>query len=118
MEKIKINGQIFNLIPMGIGQSEKKRSFTISSGLTSAEIESAFTDVTRIEHLNEVGEILSTFIDGVSVKTIHKNMEDGTYTIEISTDAIERKIRELGDAQTYAELALVEVYELLLGVMM
>jgi hypothetical protein len=95
MEKIKININTFDLIPMGIDQSDKSRTFTISSTLPPAEIESAFTNVERIEYLSESDEILVTYLDGISLKFIQRNYEDDTYTITISTDAIERQIKEL-----------------------
>ena len=94
MEKIKLsNDQLFEIIPMGISSSDKKRVLIISSDLQYANIETAFLNVDRIEYLSESGEVLAVYTDGVSVKTISKDIENGTYTIEIGTDAVERHLR-------------------------
>jgi hypothetical protein len=95
MEKIIISGTSFNLVPMGISQTEKKRSFTISSELTYDEIEVAFSDVSNIRYTSEADEILKVFMDGISVKTISKDFENSTYIIEISIDAVEAELKQL-----------------------
>lgn len=92
MEKIRLNEQIFNLAPMGIKTTEKKRSFTFTSELSFSEIETAFTNVSNIQYLSDIDEILAIYSDGVSVKSISKDVENRTYTVEISVDAVERKI--------------------------
>ena len=103
MEKIRINGNTFDLIPMGISQSEKKRSFTI---IADSDIETAFANVGKIEHLSEGGEVLATYLDGVAVKSISKDLESGTYTVTIGTDAIERELARL---QKYTDDAICEL---------
>ena len=117
MEKIKVNSQTFNLVPNGISSINKQRSFTITSSLTYTEIESAFSDVSRIEYLSEIDEVLNTYLDGVSLKSLSKDIDSGTYMAVIGVDAIERYMNTITSAQTNSELALVEVYELILGVM-
>lgn len=117
-EKLRLkDGTEFDLIPMGITDRGNRRNFTIYA---DADPESAFTEsnVDRIEHISESGEVLTTYLDGVKMVAISKDMENGTYTVEISVDALEKKLKQIIDSQTYSELALVEVYEMLLGVMM
>jgi hypothetical protein len=106
MEKISLNSQIFDLVPNGIVTNDKKRSFTISSVLPYADIELAFSKVDRIEYLSESNEILATYLDGIALKSLSKNMDDGTYTVEISIDAIERKI---ADVQKFTDSAVGEL---------
>ncbi|MDF2907138.1 MAG: hypothetical protein K0R34_2459 [Herbinix sp.] len=95
METIKINNQTFELIPMGIAQSEKRRTFTIVSGLPFTDIETAFSDVSSIQHYSESGELLVSYMDGISVKTISKDLEAGTYIIDIGIDAVEAELKQL-----------------------
>ena len=98
MEKIRISGHTFDLIPMGISSGDKKRSYTISTVLSHSEVETAFTDVDKIEHLSETGEVLTTYLDGVSTKTITHDLENGTYTIVVGVDAVERELTTLREA--------------------
>jgi hypothetical protein len=117
MEKIKVNGQEFDLVPMGISSSDKRRSFTLSTTVSPSEIEAAFTDVGSIQYLSEDGKVLRTYLDCVSLKGYTHDIGGETYTVELSTDAVEKRLQEITSGLTYSELALVEVYELLLGVM-
>jgi hypothetical protein len=94
MEKIRISNTEFDLIPMGINSTEKVRSITISTSLPHDEIVSALSDVSTITYLSEAGEILQTYLDGVKAKSITNHL-DGTYTIEISIDPIERQLADL-----------------------
>lgn len=98
MEKIKANNQLFDLVPMGINIGEKSMSITLSSSLTSAGIETAFTEVSSIEHQSEGGELLATYLDGVAVKSISRDIESGTYTIVISTDAVAKALKTQAEA--------------------
>jgi hypothetical protein len=95
MERIRINNQEFNLIPMGITTSDKKRSFTISSTLPYADIETAFSNVDRIEYLSDSGEVLATYVDGVALKSLSRDIENGTYTAEIGIDTVEKKLQSM-----------------------
>jgi hypothetical protein len=117
MEKIKVNGQEFDLIPMGISSSDKRRCFTISTLLSPSEIETAFADVSNIQYVSEEGEVLRAYLDCVSLKGYTRDIGAGTYTVELSTDAVEKRLQEITSGLTYSELALVEVYEMLLEVM-
>lgn len=121
-DKIKLrNGLIFELVPDGIKPYDKTRKITITSDLTYAEIESCFANtdnISTIQYLSEADEVLKTYADCVSLKTLYKDYDNGTYTVELSIDAVAKQLNELAQGQTNAELALVEVYELLLGVMM
>jgi hypothetical protein len=95
MEAIRLNDHVISIVPMGIVTHEKKRVFTISSELSSNEIEMMFSNVERIEYLSESGEVLATYLDGVGIKTITKDLENSTYIIEVSTDPIERKMAQM-----------------------
>jgi len=86
MEKIKLNnGQIFNIIPMGINTNEygKSRKFSFTSDLGYGEIEIAFSmeNIRKIEYLSTADEILKTYIDSISLKSLSKEfdkqVEDG-----------------------------------------
>ena len=98
MEKIKINNQLFDLVPMGINISEKSMSITISSALDYSALETAFSDVSSIEHQSEAGELLATYLDGVAVKSISRDIESGTYTVVISTDAVAKALKVQAEA--------------------
>jgi len=100
MEKIKIGKNEFDLVVNGVTEREKTRSFAISSNATYADIETAFADVSSIQYLSDAGEILASYQDGVSVKTIKRDYESGTYTIDISTDAVVAEIKSLRDMIT------------------
>lgn len=93
MEKIKINNNEFELLPMGVDERNNKRILTISSPLNSLEIKEAFSDVSEVTMvLNDGQEI--TWLDGVRTLSITDHL-DGTYTVEISTDIVERQLAEL-----------------------
>jgi hypothetical protein len=94
MEKIKINNVEFALLPMGIAETDKLRSFIVSTTLKNDEILSAISNISVIEYISESGEVLQTYLDGVKAKSIINHL-DGTYTIEISIDAIERQLADL-----------------------
>lgn len=93
MEKIKIGNETFDLIPMGIDISEKSITLTIATDKNSLEVETAFSDVGRIEHLSNE-KTLAIYTDGVSLKSVRNNM-DGTYTVIIGTDKVEKELAEL-----------------------
>lgn len=117
-EKLRLkDGTEFDLIPMGVSETGNRRNFTIYSANNP---ENVFTEsnVDRIEYVSESGEVLKIYLDGVKAVGINKDIENGTYTVAISVDALEKKLKQIIDSQTYSELALIEVYELLLGVMM
>lgn len=93
MEKIRINNNEFELVPMGVTENDKKRTLKLTSNKTSVEIEEIFSDVSKISLILEDGTE-KTWLDGVKTTAITNHL-DGTYTVEISTDAVERRIAEL-----------------------
>lgn len=95
MEKIKIKENLFDLLPMGIKENNKQREFIIASELSYSNIELAFSDVTSIQYLSEADEVLISYLDGVKLKSISKDFENGTYAITISTDPVEMKLKEM-----------------------
>lgn len=90
MEKIKlVNGQIFEIIPVGIVTKdyEKIRMFSFISTLGYGEIENAFSNVSNIqtiEYYSATDEILKTYTDCISLKSITKEfnreIEEGKYS--------------------------------------
>lgn len=97
MEKIKLNnGQIFELEPMGIITSDKRRFFSFKSELPYQEIETAFIEnLEKVEYLSTADELLVTYVDCVSLKSISKDIETSIYTVEVSTDAVEKQLKDL-----------------------
>jgi len=112
MEKIRLrNGQEFELVPMGISDNSatKRRKFTFTSTLTYQEIENMFAvndNISVIQHLDEVGEILTTYVDCTALKLISRNLELGAYTVELSVDAIEKELQRLKTEATITADAL------------
>ncbi len=100
-EKIKLsNGTEFDLAVMGIAASEKKLSFIFASELTYAEIEAIFLDpenYSTIQYLSESGDVLVTYADCVSLKGMAKDIENGTYTVTLSTDAVEKLLNQISN---------------------
>lgn len=120
MEKIRLkNGQEFDLIPMGIVNNivTKRRRFTFTSSLSYEEIEAQFSqdNISKIEYLNESGATLATYLDCVSLKSLARDINTETFTVELSFDDIERKISAIASNIVYTELALTEIYEMILG---
>ncbi len=99
MEKIRLlNDLELNLEAMGIVETEKSRSFTFASEMTYTEIEALFTNVdniSSIKYISEAGETLTTYVDGVALKKLSKDYEAETYTVVLSTDAVEAQIKTL-----------------------
>ncbi|HHV10419.1 MAG TPA: hypothetical protein GXX75_09110 [Clostridiales bacterium] len=95
MEKIKIGTNEFELVVNGITDRDKSRSFTIASEAQYAEIEAAFADTSNIKVVSEGGEVLTAYLDGVGLKSIRRDYEAGTYTIEVSTDAMVVELKEI-----------------------
>ena len=103
MEKLKIGSKEFNIIPMGIDERDKLRIFTIEAD-SYTEVDQAFSDVSKVTViLEDDSEVV--YLDCVKVTSIKDN-KDGTYTVEVSTDAVERKITNL---QEYTDMAICEL---------
>ena len=129
MEKIRLkNGTEFDLIPMGISERNSLRCFKFISDLPCEEILTEFeaeSSLGTIEHILADGTVGATYADCVEYKSltfipsvqIDDNTVSDIYVVTISTDATGKELQALGQGITYAELALAEVYELLLGVM-
>ena len=127
-EKLRLkDGTEFDLIPMGIDAKGNFRIIKFISALPHADILAKFSD-TNIEEINYIladNSIGATYEDCVTLKSLtfipNVQVDDNTvsdiYVVAISTDAVERGMQVLNQGLTYTELALAEVYELLLGVM-
>ena len=128
MEKLILsNGQEFELAPMGVtvDSRNKRRTFKFVTALTYEEIKAIFSDsanLTSIDYVLANGAKINyadcTGYKGLSFTPSYV-VDDvtipDTYTVEVTTDAFEKRIAETESAQTNLELGLVEVYELLLG---
>jgi len=88
MEKIRLNnGQIFELIPIGIETDvlKKRRKFSFVSELGYAEIEATFSvdNITSIDYLSADNEVLKIYTDCNGLKMIakefNKEYEDGKF---------------------------------------
>lgn len=127
MEKIRLkNGQEFNLVPMGISEQNKTRSFKITTTLTYEEIKAVFSDP---ENISNIDYILSddipyrTYADCVSFKgmafetgvLVDGNTEADVYTVILSIDPVELAMKKMQENILYTELALTEIYEMVLG---
>ena len=126
MEKIRLkNGQEFELVPMGIDIRESLKTFKIVTTLTQEEIISAFSvdNIASVEYILIDGTVTETYLDCVALKglglTLDYQVDESTakdiYTVIISTDATERALNQMKENVTYTEIALVELYETILG---
>ena len=121
MEKIRLkNRQEFELLPVGISDNmvTKRRKFAFITELAYDDIYHAFADsdnISVIEHLSDAGEVLKAYADCVGLKQITRNVENGSYIVELSVDEMERRIKEMESGIVYTELALTEIYETLLA---
>jgi hypothetical protein len=99
MEKIKLsNGTIFEIIPMGITETEKRRSISFNSDLTYTEIEDNLrntNNINCIQYISASDDVLVSYADCGALKKLSKDIDSGVYTAEFSTDAVERKLQEL-----------------------
>lgn len=126
-EKIRLkNGQEFEIIPMGIEVQGNRRIFKFVSELSYPEVLEVFANednISKIEYILADGTTGRTYLDCVSLKALGFNpkyqvFEDATadvFIVEISIDAVERVLKALQNNMTYTELALVEIYESMLG---
>jgi len=97
METIKLaNDQVFEIRNHGVIQNTvmKTRIFNINSDLGIAEILSLFQNEENISSITySMGEsVRDIFCDCVSFKAIH--FDEQGYTVELSTDAVEKKAKE------------------------
>jgi hypothetical protein len=121
MEKIRLkNGQELELLPVGVSDNAvtKRRKFAFVTDMAYDDVYQAFADnnnISVIEHLSAAGEVLKTYADCTGLKQITRNIENGSYIVELSADEVERKIANLENSIVYTELALTEIYEMMLG---
>ena len=112
MEKLKIGNAEFNLIPMGMDEKNKLRVFTVEADSYS-EVDQAFLDVSKVTViLADNSEVI--YLDCVKTTSIKDN-KDGTYTVEVSTDILAKEIQDIKKNIILAEVALVELFELMIG---
>jgi hypothetical protein len=100
MEKIRLsNGQEFDLRPLGINSNDirKTRLFKFTSELPIGEIQAMFRNsenISSIDHLLSTGTLRGNFSDCVAYKSLSHD-DSNVYTVELSTDSIEREVMEL-----------------------
>jgi len=95
MEKIRVKEKEFDLVPASLIESDKRRTFTVQTDIDPTELEAAFEDVSNVQYILESGEVYKTYLDGVALKSVTHNIEEGTYTLEISTDVVEAELKYL-----------------------
>jgi hypothetical protein len=98
MEKLKIGQTEFELVPMGIGSTDKTRSFTVVKNMEFNGFRAVILDgLTQIDHIGNDGEVANSYMDCVALKSITATNEEeqNTYTILLSTDASLQEIRAL-----------------------
>lgn len=107
MEKIRLsNGAEFMLVPMGIETRDKLRCFKFVSELNYYDILSNFSNTDNlliVEHVLADGTVGTTYSDSVVYKSltfapgvaIDDNTVSDVYMVAISTDPVEREIKNL-----------------------
>lgn len=132
-EKIKLkNGQIFELIPMGIKTKtlEKTRVFKVVSDLAYDEMLAILSDsvnIGSIEYITEDNLVTKTYLDCVSLKGLEFRPEyqitdmdtHDIYVFELSTDIIERQLlsvsKSLDAANVTIDYILTEAIPTIVG---
>jgi hypothetical protein len=106
-EQIKLkNGSVFEMIPMGVSESEKKRIFKFTSSLTYEEIKTLFStsdNISSIDYILADGTTSKTYADCVSFKglsfetdiEVEEGITTDVYTVTLSADAVEKTIKVL-----------------------
>ena len=109
-EKIKLsNGQTFDLKPLGLIKNDvtKIRQFKFTSELPIGEVQTMFKDsanIVSIDHLLSDDTLKSNFSDCVSYKSISQD-DIGVYVVELSTDAVEKQLKEMQEEITLLKAA-------------
>lgn len=101
MEKIILkNGQEFYVPQLGVVSNDitKRRRITVKSDLAYDEILAILSDknnICQITYALENGTVIAVYHDCVSLKSLTRDFDNGTYTAEFGTDATERIVQEL-----------------------
>jgi len=95
-EKIKLSsGNEFNLLPMGILEKDSIRYFTVQSTIMSEQLKNEFSNVDDIQYILEDGSTYKTYTDCIELWLITENLIDGTYTIGIYYNQLEKDNKAL-----------------------
>ena len=101
MEKIILkNGQEFYVPQLGVVSNDitKRRRITIKTDMDYNDILAIMSDkdnISRITYALENGTVITIYADCVSLKSLTRDFDNGTYTAEFGTDATERIVQEL-----------------------
>lgn len=101
MEKLLLkNGHEFDVVPLGIVSNEmtKRRRITIKTDMDYNEVLAILSNkdnISEIKYSLKNGTVIAVYQDCVSLKSLTKDFEQGTYTAEFGTDATERIVQEL-----------------------
>jgi len=101
MEKIILkNGQEFYVPQLGVVSNDitKRRRITIKTDMDYNDILAIMSDkdnISRITYALENGTVITIYADCVSLKSLTKDFDNGTYVAEFGTDATERIVQEL-----------------------
>jgi len=101
MEKLLLkNGHEFDVVPLGIVSNEmtKRRRITIKTDMDYNDVLAILSNkdnISEIKYSLENGTVIAVYQDCVSLKTLTRDFDNGTYTAEFGTDATERIVQEL-----------------------
>lgn len=113
MEKLKLNnGTILELSPMKLDIIDKLFKVTVITELNYLELEEILLNIdniSKIQHLSESDEILTTYSDCVGFKTMSRDYENNTYVIELDTDVT---LATLKASQDKINLLEVDIFAL------
>lgn len=101
MEKIILrNNQEFNVPPLGIIGNDltKRRKITFVSDMDYNDVLALLSNkdnISEIKYSLENGTVIAVYQDCASLKSLTRDFDNGTYTVEYGTDATERIVHEL-----------------------
>lgn len=99
MEKLKLsNGTEFELVSMGISNTQDTRTFTFKSELTMNEVNQIFSNTDNletVEYISAYETTLAVYNDLVIMKTLVYNAVDEIYSVVISVNEVERTMKLL-----------------------
>jgi len=101
MEKLLLkNGHEFDVVPLGIVSNEmtKRRRITIKTDMDYNDVLAILSNkdnISEIKYSLENGTVIAVYQDCVSLKSLTRDFDNGTYTAEFGTDATERIVQEL-----------------------
>jgi len=101
MEKIILkNGQEFYVPQLGVVSNDitKRRRITIKTDMDYNDVLAILSNkdnISEIKYSLENGTVIAVYQDCVSLKSLTRDFDNGTYTAEFGTDATEKIVQEL-----------------------